>query len=229
MNLENFNRIFAFILPVIINLILPVLLSMIASQLLKTLLKIILTGKFDISMLFDDGDFPSSHTAVVTSATISVWNQVFIYMNFILSVDLKNLVSIINITDSQIKFILSIPAVCIGFIMTVVAMIVIRDAMGVRYSVKHNAILQKEANKKIAEHINSDVLQNTLKEIGEKFKIKEGHLKHEVVGGLILAILVSLLYTSYNSDMFWIAVCTLTLYVACTLIIFVRYKFKQRF
>ena len=145
----------------------------------KVFLKCWIGKKFSFKMFFSDGDFPSTHTALVTSAVILV-----LFLNaYTLSISDQ---SVIAAYTSAKDFLIIITF----------ASIVIRDAMGQRHrqdNTNNNLKGLKDYVKELG------VSKNVLTHIDETFSsidneaIKRvGHLKHEVYGGLLIGILCAL-------------------------------------
>lgn len=145
-----------------------------SAQIIKTLLYVIVTKKFDAERLVGAGGMPSSHSALVTALSLSVARQEGI----------------------------SSPLFAIAFIVTA---IVIYDAMGVRREAGEHAkvlnmLLEAWDNsaflKKIEDFSDKIVYKkDSSKKEKNKNELKEfiGHTPLEVVGGVILGIIVTLL------------------------------------
>lgn len=202
---ETFKRIF----PFIISICVPVILAWVVSQILKTVLKIILGTPFSIKMLFNDGDFPSTHTCVSVTFTICIWNQLFIKIATHPTQDP---------TDE----------ICLGCIATIWSLFIIRDALGIRYTVEklgktvHDGYL---ASAKL-----SNTLQETFESLAEKAKFKSGHMPHEVIGGIILGCIVGLSFTfySFNSYCFIALLIFTSIYFVIIIAIFLLARKRKK-
>jgi len=131
------------------------------SQILKLIFNILLNKrKFEISRLVDDGSYPSSHTAFVTSITSISW--------------FNTIVKCCLIDNSEIW-------VWISVALTMLWLIVVRDALGVRYTVQ-----------KLCECV-TEIVENTngSEDIKKKLDIKSGHRPYEVIAGAILGLIVA--------------------------------------
>ncbi|MDO4283353.1 MAG: divergent PAP2 family protein [Clostridia bacterium] len=157
-----------------------------STQTFKVLLKLYLGEKFHLNMLFADGDFPSTHTAVVISSLCIV-----VFLTFYG----KNQAMEIWKALSDIKSVL---------IMATLAGIAMRDAVGQRHrqdntnqnlknlkdlianssSIDSNSIeiLEKKT-------IVTDVITETFEAIDNEALKRVGHLKHELVGGILSGFL----------------------------------------
>lgn len=149
--------------------------GVIYSQLLKTLLKVIVTKKFNLRMLTADADFPSSHTAFVSSYSL---------ISFF---SLKNVIK----TEKVEQIVATMAAILIVFII-VFCFITIRDALGVRRMTGQNASNLKETLTLLSkENIVNSAIQERFSKIAEEISVKSGHLPHEVVGGGFVGALIA--------------------------------------
>lgn len=134
--------------------------SLITCQLLKLVIFSIKEKKFNLRMLFTTGGFPSSHTSTVVTMVTSI--------------------AIFQIKDmGQIDYIFAV-----AFI---VALIIIHDAMGVRFEAsKHAMILNKMVE-------NEPMEEKKKLGFGKKGYLKEllGHKKIEVFAGFLYGVLVA--------------------------------------
>lgn len=131
------------------------------SQILKLIFNMILNKqKIRFSSLVADGNYPSSHTAFVTSITAISW---FNTVSRCLSQDNMEIWIWVSASITMLWF------------------IVVRDALGVRYTVQ-----------KLCECV-SELAENTrtAEEIKQKLDITSGHRPHEVVAGAILGLIVA--------------------------------------
>lgn len=172
------------------NLIYFVIIALVATwastQGFKVLLKLYLGEKFHFPMLFADGDFPSTHTAVVISSLCLV-----IFLTFFS----KNQDLNIWRAYSDVKSIL---------IMTTFAGIAMRDAIGQRHRQDNTNKNLKNLKDLIAnsnsidlntvqilekKNIVTDVITETFESIDNEALKRVGHLKHELVGGILSGFL----------------------------------------
>lgn len=142
-------------------LVLTPLIACSFSQVLKTIFNIVIhKRKFKVKNLTADGNYPSSHTAFITSITIMAWiNTIF---------------KIIGKDNSEMWLWST------AFI-TVVWSVVVRDALGVRYTVQ-----------KLCESV-MEIVKDTeqAESVKEKLDIKSGHRPHEVIAGAFWGALVA--------------------------------------
>ncbi len=180
-------------------LLLTPIISCLLSQVLKLFFNIIFKKqKFKISSLIGDGNYPSSHTAFVTSITAISWFNTIVKW----------------ITQDSIEL-----WAWISTSITILWFIVVRDALGVRYTVQ-----------KLCECV-SEIVDDTshAEDIKKKLNIKSGHRPYEVIAGAVLGLIVASItscvyYGWYNYLIYAIAI--LVGYVCVSLLIlkFKRYK-----
>ena len=149
------------------------------TQTFKVLLKCWIGKKFSIKMFFADGDFPSTHTALVTCSVILI-----LFLNAY-TFDITDM-SIVAQYNSAKDFL----------IILTLASIVIRDAMGQRHrqdntnrNLKNlkDYIQEMGVERNVIEHIDA-----TFQSIDNEAIKRVGHLKHEVYGGMLLGALCAL-------------------------------------
>ena len=149
------------------------------TQTFKVLLKCWIGKKFSIKMFFADGDFPSTHTALVTCSVILI-----LFLNAY-TFDITDM-SIVAQYNSAKDFL----------IILTLASIVIRDAMGQRHrqdntnrNLKNlrDYIQEMRVERNVIEHIDA-----TFQSIDNEAIKRVGHLKHEVYGGMLLGALCAL-------------------------------------
>ena len=149
------------------------------TQTFKVLLKCWIGKKFSIKMFFADGDFPSTHTALVTCSVILI-----LFLNAY-TFDITDM-SIVAKYNSAKDFL----------IILTLASIVIRDAMGQRHrqdntnrNLKNlkDYIQEMGVERNVIEHIDA-----TFQSIDNEAIKRVGHLKHEVYGGMLLGALCAL-------------------------------------
>lgn len=147
--------------------------SWICSQGFKTLLGIAITKDRSFKSIrkrfFSDGDFPSTHTTVSVTSVIIIfpilWDAIYNATN-----------------DSEVYIAISIAVLFILW-----TAMTIRDALGIRMRVQEqakilNTILTKSPTV-------SDALQNFWEDLAGQINLKAGHMPHEVIGGVILALI----------------------------------------
>jgi len=151
------------------------------TQSFKVLLKCWLGQKFKFKMFFLDGDFPSTHTAVVTCAVILI-----LFLN----------ACTFNMTDMSV--VSQYNSAKDFLIMLTLASIVIRDAFGQRHRQDNTNNNLKQLKDYIVELNDGDDvyvidhLDATFNSIDNEAIKRVGHLKHEVFGGLVLGALSAL-------------------------------------
>ncbi len=146
-----------------IQIIILCLISMVLCQAMKVVFFSIKNKKFEWRPFFSTGGFPSSHTSTCVTLTVSL----FLFQMH----DLNGMVDW-------------------SFAVALIAsMIIIHDAMGVRYEASKHA--------KILNHITSDIPDDQKKLIGfgKKLQLKEmlGHKGVEVFGGFIVGVIVAVM------------------------------------
>lgn len=153
----------------------------IITQSFKVLLKCWLGQKFKFKMFFADGDFPSTHTAVVTCAVILI-----LFLN----------ACTFNMTDMTV--VSQYNSAKDFLIMLTLASIVIRDAFGQRHRQDNTNNNLKQLKDYVVELTDGDdvyvidQLDATFNSIDNEAIKRVGHLKHEVFGGLVLGALSAL-------------------------------------
>lgn len=170
----NENIIFA--LDTITYLAISILLAWVTSQSFKTLLKVAITKnkypRYIIKQFFSDGDFPSSHTAVSVTGVIVITPILY---------------EVIYHASTKSEIIL---AIAIESVLVLWTAMTIRDALGIRMRVQENAQTMHKFLKESKNYfVVSESLQQFWSELGDKINIKAGHFPHEVIGGLILALI----------------------------------------
>ena len=170
----NENTFFA--LDTLIYLALSIALAWVTSQAFKCLLKVAITKdrtpRNIVKQFFSDGDFPSSHTAVSVTASIVVTPLLY---------------EVVYNTSSKNEIIIAIAAEVILLLWTAMT---IRDALGIRMRVQENAQTMHKFLKESKNYfVVSESLQEFWSDLGDQINIKAGHMPHEVIGGLILALI----------------------------------------
>lgn len=152
-----------------------------ASQILKALLNCVgKKKKFCYWQIFADGDYPSTHTAFVTSVTTMSW----IYT-------INQYIKLGGFTDQ----------VWVSIALTVLFAVVVRDAVGVRYTVQKlcDSVVKLAEDTKCAE------------ELKQKLNIRSGHRKSEVLAGAILGGIIAGIMSAAYYD--WPTVLVLMLFL----------------
>ncbi len=173
----NENTIFA--LGNILYVGITVALAWIISQAFKTLLKVAITKNKNprniLKQFFSDGDFPSSHTAVSVTGVIVITPLLY---------------EAIYTATSKSEILVCVATEIVLLLWTAMT---IRDALGIRMRVQENA---KTLHKFLKESGNYFVVADSLQEfwskLGDQINIKAGHMPHEVIGGLILALIIGI-------------------------------------
>jgi len=198
--------------------------TMVFVQVFKTILNSILIGKFDSKTLFSDGDFPSSHTAILVSFNIVFWYIIYSY----------------SINNPSINMFSSI---LIGLVLALWSCYEIRDAMGVRlrvqehaYAIKQIALSSRDMSDKLEklhlvdDAVNSKALEEEMDDLLSNLKLKAGHLPHEVLGGIVAGGFIGSIFTSAVDNNFTLlAVISIIFlaYISFTISIFIRKKKKN--
>lgn len=187
----NENIIFAF--DTIVYLALSIALAWVTSQAFKTLLKVAITKDKSprniLKQFFSDGDFPSSHTAVSVTGVIVLTPILY--------------EAVYNAT-SKTEILVCIAAEVILLLWTAMT---IRDALGIRMRVQENAqTLHKFLKESKNYFIVTSSLQEFWSELGDQINIKAGHMPHEVIGGLILAMIFGIGANSIRTNNFIVLV-----------------------
>ena len=175
-------------MKLIIYIALTALATCVLSQTLKLLFNTMVNKtKFSLRKITSDGNYPSSHTGFVTSVTAISW----IYT--------------VNSENASIS-------VWCSMAFTALAVVIIRDALGVRYTVQKLC----ETVTKLAEGSEHE------EEIRKEMDIKSGHKPYEVMGGAILGIIVAgftscIYYKLYK--LLPIAIVAFVLYVVVSILV----------
>jgi len=168
-----------------IYIILTALASCVLSQTLKTFFNVVVRKKkFKLGNLVADGNYPSSHTSFTSSVTAISW--------------------IYTVHEYITKETAEISMWC-SVALTVFLIVIIRDALGVRYTVQKLC----DAVTKMSDGMSCE------QEIKKLLDVKSGHRPHEVLAGAVLGIIIatfsSLIYYRKYS------------YIQCAIIAFVIY------
>ena len=176
-----------------------------SSQAIKVIFNRLLGGNKAVKMedFFTDGHYPSSHTSFVTGLTLITWMQVIYCSDF---------------DNRQIY-------IWIATIFSAVTAIVIRDALGVRYTVQClcDAMLIMIDNIK---HDNKVDVER-LGEIADMLNKKSGHRPYEVIGGGIWGLQMGLFISSIYYYNFKLIILSGVLMLAFILVSY-RYNKKVR-
>lgn len=156
-----------------------IIFTWLVTQTFKVLLKCWIGKRFSIKMFFADGDFPSTHTALVTCSVILI-----LFLNAC-TFNMQDM-SVVAQYDSAKDFL----------IILTLAAIVIRDAFGQRHrqdNTNRNLKNLKDyiqdlgVEKNVIQHIDA-----TFDSIDNEAIKRVGHLKHEVFGGLFMGAICAL-------------------------------------
>ena len=165
----------------LIFLIACCLIAWFTSQLFKAILNCCIsknyTFKYFIHCFFADGDFPSSHTCFsVTSLIVMIP-----YVEEIIHLGNTSLAEITICRLIEVHWILFV-------------FVIVKDAIGVRGSLKKLSSVVKTFLSKPEIFLNevTNELQSFWTGISEGININVGHMPHEVIGGMILAIIIGL-------------------------------------
>ena len=176
-------------------LLLTPVIACLLSQVLKMIFNMLLNKqKFQICNLVADGSYPSSHTAFVTSITSVSW-----FNTIVKCLEAENVELWIWISAS----------------LTMLWLIVVRDALGVRYTVQ-----------KLCECV-VEIVENTsqAEDIKKKLDIKSGHRPYEVIAGALLGLIVaaftSCVYYDWYKHIMYI-VMAFIVYIVVSLLILKR-------
>lgn len=183
------------------------------TQTFKVLLKCWIGKKFSIKMFFADGDFPSTHTAIVTCSVILI-----LFLNAY-TFDITDM-SIVAQYNSAKDFL----------IILTLASIVIRDAMGQRHrqdntnrNLKNlkDYIQEMGVERNVIEHIDA-----TFQSIDNEAIKRVGHLKHEVYGGMLLGALCALYPIIFFFDRYdWLLIAIIaTIVYFSSIMLFLKLK-----
>ena len=170
----NTNLIYC--IDTFIYVAISIALSWVASQTFKTVLKVAITknknARYIVHQFFSDGDFPSSHTTVSTTASIVVTPLLF---------------EAVCEATSKTEILTCIAVEVTLLIWTAMT---IRDALGIRMRVQELSKITQQFLKETPKYfIVSESLQEFWEGLGNSINIKAGHMPHEVIGGLILALI----------------------------------------
>ncbi|MBR5228156.1 MAG: divergent PAP2 family protein [Clostridia bacterium] len=138
-----------------------------SSQIFKVAMNVYLSKRIPkFYEFFEDGNFPSSHSSFTSAMTATIWLYVY------------NMRGTENI-DVYIWIAVAI---------TVHTAVVIRDALGVRFTVQRlsDIMLKMLEYGSLNDEKNIDRLAQTLKK-------KSGHKPHEVLGGICWGVIVALI------------------------------------
>ena len=172
------------------------------TQVFKVFLKCWIGKKFSFKMFLADGDFPSTHTAVVTCSVILI-----LFLNAC------------TFNETNMYIVSQFNSAKDFLIMLTLASIVIRDAMGQRHrqdntnkNLKNlkDYVQEMGVEKNVIEHIDA-----TFESIDNEAIKRVGHLKHEVYGGMVLGALCALypiIFFFNRYDWFLIAIISTLIY-----------------
>ena len=209
----------------VITLTLCTVFTMVFVQVFKTLLNSIIVGKLDAKTLLSDGDFPSSHTAILVSFNIVFWHMIYSYA----------------INNPQVDMFSS---VLVGCVLVLWSCYEIRDAMGVRlrvqehaHAIRQIAMSSRDMSDRLDKlrvvdnDINAKTLQQEFDDLLGNLRLKAGHLPHEVLGGIISGVFIGSMFVSTIDKNFTVLALigvTFVAYVVITILVFVRNKKKNQ-
>ncbi|MEG1008663.1 MAG: divergent PAP2 family protein [Clostridia bacterium] len=244
------------ILTIVIFLI-NFLFTMIYTQLFKTILKSLITGKLLLKTFISDGDFPSSHTAILISTNVLYWSYVSIILKKIYIVINSNIsYNELNLINLLFSTILCITAL-IGIVLILYSFYEIHNATNSRLRVQEHAeIIYKMLKIEIALAISMEnkekFLENfkeicvdypslhenecnniahTLENTLSKLILKVGHYRYEVNGGIIVGILCGIISSSMlysNTTVTIFSLVILIFYSIVCILFFNRKKYFKR-
>ena len=176
-------------------------LSWVASQTFKTLLKVAITknknARYIVHQFFSDGDFPSSHTTVSTTASIVVTPLLF---------------EAVCEATSKTEI---LACIAIEVTLLIWTAMTIRDALGIRMRVQElSKITQQFLTETPKYFIVSESLQEFWEGLGNSINIKAGHLPHEVIGGLILALIFGIGSNSVRTNSYFVLIIDIVIAIA---------------
>ncbi len=190
-----------------------ILFTWFSTQIFKVFLKCWIGKKFSFKLFFMDGDFPSTHTAVVTSSVILI-----LFLNAVT----------LGLTDD--KIISSYNSAKDFLIMFTLASIVVRDAMGQRHRQDNTNRNLKQLKDYVTElRDESNVIEHidaTFESIDNEAVKRVGHLKHEVYGGMMIGALCALypiIFFFNRYDWLGVAIVSTLTYIV-TVITFLKIK-----
>lgn len=192
--------------------------SWFTSQLFKAILNCAIAKNFSFgyffSCFFADGDFPSSHTCFsVTSLIITVPYAEEIIAN----------------ADSTFADV----TICrlIEFLWILFVFVIVKDAISVRGALKKLSTVVKSFLSKPEIFLNevSSELQDFWTGIAEGINVNVGHMPHEVIGGLILAVIIGSIANSIRLGIYPLLIVTIIIAICYFLITFYVLTNKQHF
>lgn len=134
------------------------------------------SSRYFIKCFFSDGDFPSSHTC-------------FSVTSFIVAVPyLEEIIRGKNVMPET-----TIVCRLLEVLWALFVFIIVKDAIGVRGSLKKLSKAVKALLSKPQDFLNDSVnneLQSFWTNVAKGININVGHMPHEVIGGLILALII---------------------------------------
>ena len=186
-------------MKLIIYIALTALATCVLSQTLKILFNTIINKtKFSLRKITSDGSYPSSHTGFVTSITTISW--------------ISTIRTILSSEDASIS-------IWCSMAFTALAVVIIRDALGVRYTVQKlcEVVTGLAEDSKYCEKIKKEL------------NIKSGHRPYEVFGGAILGIIIATFTSLIYYEVYKyipLVVAVFTLYIVISSIVLVKKRNK---
>lgn len=155
-------------------------------------LKILINARLNkikpsIKLIFSDGDYPSSHTSFICALTTLSW--------------LYTLDKYITMGESTYEMWISV-------VLSALMVVIIRDAIGVRYTVQKLC----ESVSSITMLVNNTSNKNHLARIREQLNLKSGHRPYEIFGGIINGILVALFTSTIYYEWYPLITAVVVLY-----------------
>lgn len=215
------NANLAYSNEMIIFLIFCVVVAWFTSQLFKAILNCAIAKNFKpkyfFKCFFADGDFPSSHTCFSVTSLIIM---------------LPYAEEIIHSKDATLNDITT--QRLIEFLWILFVFVIIKDAISVRGALKKVSAIVKNFLSEPELFMNevSSELQSFWTEISkgaQRININVGHMPHEVIGGLILAIIIGICANSIrleNNILLIVSIISGIIYFVVTFYILTN---KQRF
>lgn len=186
-----------------------IILAWFISQLFKAILNCAIAKNFKakhfMHCFFADGDFPSSHTCFsVTSLIVAVPY-------------LEEIISSASPDSNDVTICRLIEVLWVLFVF-----VIVKDAIGVRGSLKKLSSVVKKLLSEPENFLNDNVnenLQSFWTDVAKGININVGHMPHEVIGGLILALIIGVAANAIRLNIHWLLVtdlCAATIYFILT-------------
>ena len=202
----------------IIFLLSCVVIAWFTSQLFKAILNCAIAKNFHpkyfFKCFFADGDFPSSHTCFSVTSLI-------VMIPFA-----EEVITSENASTSEI-----ILSRLIEFLWILFVFVIVKDAISVRGALKKLSTVVKTFLSQPEIYLNevSTELQSFWQGIAEGINVNVGHMPHEVIGGLILAIIIGSVANSIRLNIFPLLIVTIIVSILYFIITFYVLTNKQHF